>query len=92
MAVPRFTTLFACVLLLAASFSGAAASSETSEHVHVLGADFDDNVNDGSVWFIKVRCRGAAGHCKGRLDQQLTLLCTSLHPSCAPAVLCSMVR
>lgn len=54
MAAPRFNAL-SCVLLLAAcTLAAASDATEKPEHVHVLGADFDDNVNDGSVWFIKV--------------------------------------
>jgi hypothetical protein len=72
MAVPRYTTLFACVLLLAA-FSGAAASEDKPAHVVSLGASFDDQVNDGNVWFIKVGprdlqgARAAAGALWGRI-------------------------
>jgi len=49
----------ACLLLLVAvAFTSATASDEKSEHVVSLGADFDATVNDGNVWFIKVRdCR-----------------------------------
>lgn len=100
MAAPCFTTLFACVLLLAA-FSGAAAEDKPSEHVHVLSADFDDQVNDGNVWFIKVRsassgtCRGAQCVLLGTAVRSSTdlggllLLCLILCPS---AVLRSLVR
>ena len=44
----------ACLLLLAVAFT-ATASEEKAEHVVSLGADFDDVVNDGNVYFVKVR-------------------------------------
>lgn len=49
-------TLAGC-LLLAGAACFAAAAEDAASHVKVLGtADFDDSVNDGSVYFIKVSC------------------------------------
>lgn len=50
----------ACLVLLAAAFTATTASEEKSEHVVSLGADFDATVNDGNVWFIKVRSASRA--------------------------------
>jgi hypothetical protein len=44
-----------CLLLVAAAFTATTASEEKGDHVVALGADFDEIVNDGNVWFIKVR-------------------------------------
>jgi hypothetical protein len=43
-----------CLLLVAAAFTATTASEEKGEHVVALGADFEEKVNDGNVWFIKV--------------------------------------
>lgn len=51
-------------VLFAAAAASVAAAAGTAEHVKVLSAaDFDDSVNDGNVYFIKVGCCHARTCC-----------------------------